>query len=146
LAGLEHYKMAGEALLRAKAAAGHGKWLETLKRIAIPQQRASEYRCQAAGWDKLPPGGSFALEEALAPLAEERGGAGEDAPPVPPAVTSQVAAVPVPALRPGMRYTSAGDSRRFGPALAAEVGRGGVPVECGESSPALPRFSFRPLL
>jgi hypothetical protein len=38
LASLEHYRKAGEALLKAKAAAGHGNWLEALKKTAIPQQ------------------------------------------------------------------------------------------------------------
>jgi hypothetical protein len=69
LASLEHYRKAGEALLKAKAAAGHGKWLGALKRTTIPQQRASEYMRLAAGWDKLPPGGSFALKEALRVIA-----------------------------------------------------------------------------
>jgi hypothetical protein len=71
-AGLEHYRKAGAALARAKAAAGHGSWLPALKRTGIPQQRASEYMRLAAGWDKLPPGGSFTLKEALAALAGPR--------------------------------------------------------------------------
>jgi hypothetical protein len=64
-ASLEHYRKAGQALLRAKAAAGHGRWLPALAKTSIPQQRASEYMRLAAGWDKLPPGGSFGLKEAL---------------------------------------------------------------------------------
>jgi len=63
---LEHYRKAGEALIRAKAAAGHGKWLKALKgQGAFSQQRASEYMRLAEGWGKLPPGGSFALKAAL---------------------------------------------------------------------------------
>ena len=77
-AGLEHYRKAGEALLKAKAAAGHGKWLPLLKdRSSISNQRASEYMRLSAGWDKLPPGGSFGLKEALRiidgrPAAQDR--------------------------------------------------------------------------
>jgi hypothetical protein len=37
-ASLEHYRKAGQALLKAKAAAGHGSWLKVLKRTGIPQQ------------------------------------------------------------------------------------------------------------
>jgi hypothetical protein len=71
---LEHYRKAGEALLRAKAAAGHGSWLKVLKeKCRIPQQRASEYMRLAEGWDKLPPGGSFALKEALRYASGEHG-------------------------------------------------------------------------
>jgi hypothetical protein len=74
--GLERYRRAGEALLKAKAAAGHGNWLEKLAKTGIPTQRASEYMRLAAGWHKLlaagygkfPPGGNFTLtlKEALA--------------------------------------------------------------------------------
>jgi hypothetical protein len=75
-ASLEHYRKAGEALLRAKAAAGHGNWLPALAKTSIPQQRASEYMRLAEGWDKLPPGGSFALKEALRLIAEPPRGDG----------------------------------------------------------------------
>jgi hypothetical protein len=71
-ASLEHYRKAGEALLRAKAEAGHGNWLDALAKTSIPQQRASEYMRLAEGWDKLPPGGSFALKEALRLIASDQ--------------------------------------------------------------------------
>jgi hypothetical protein len=71
-ASLEHYRKAGEALLKAKAAAGHGRWLKVLKEQArFSSQRASEYMRLAAGWGKLPPGGNFALKEALRVIAGE---------------------------------------------------------------------------
>jgi hypothetical protein len=63
---LEHYRKAGEALIRAKTAAGHGNWLKTLKEQAqFSQQRASEYMRLAAGWGNLPHGGSLTLKAAL---------------------------------------------------------------------------------
>jgi hypothetical protein len=71
-ATLEHYRRAGTALLKAKAAAGHGNWLKVLgAQCKIPQQRASEYMRLAERWDKLPPGGNFALKEALRLIAGE---------------------------------------------------------------------------
>jgi hypothetical protein len=71
-ASLEHYRKAGAALLKAKAAAGHGNWLQVLKAHGkIAQQRASEYMRLAEGWAKLPPGGNFALKEALRVIAGE---------------------------------------------------------------------------
>jgi hypothetical protein len=72
--GLEHYRRAGEALLKAKEAAGHGNWLAVLSRCKIPQQRASEYMRLAQGWGELPPGGSFTLKGALSALASKREG------------------------------------------------------------------------
>jgi hypothetical protein len=69
-AGLEHYRKAGDALLRAKAAAGHGRWLTVLReQCRIPQQRASEYMRLASGWGELPPGGDFSLKGALSYLS-----------------------------------------------------------------------------
>jgi hypothetical protein len=68
---LEHYRKAGAALLKAKAAAGHGNWLKVLKeQCRIPTQRASEYMRLAEGWDKLPTGGNSTLKGALGQLAE----------------------------------------------------------------------------
>jgi hypothetical protein len=64
-ATLEHFRRAGEHLNRAKAAAGHGKWLPLLLGSGIPSQRSSEYMRLAAGWDKLPPGGNLTLKAAL---------------------------------------------------------------------------------
>jgi hypothetical protein len=42
--GLEHFRAAGEALRKAKAACGHGKWLAWLKtNVRCSQQQASRY-------------------------------------------------------------------------------------------------------
>jgi hypothetical protein len=42
--GLEHYRAAGEALRKAKAQCGHGKWLAWLKaNVKFSQQQASRY-------------------------------------------------------------------------------------------------------
>jgi hypothetical protein len=79
--GLEHYRKAGEVLSKAKSAAGHGNWLPALKRTGIPQQRASEYMRLATGWDKLPPGGSFGLKEALALIEAASAAAASPLPP-----------------------------------------------------------------
>jgi hypothetical protein len=69
---LEHFRKAGEALRRAKTAAGHGRWLPLLnEQTDISHQRASEYMRLAAGWDKLPLNGSFTLKEALRLIAGE---------------------------------------------------------------------------
>src|SRR5205807_2439251 len=55
---------------------GHGRWLKVLReQTRLSTQRASEYMRLAEGWDKLPPGGTFALKEALALLV------GEEVPP-----------------------------------------------------------------
>jgi hypothetical protein len=66
---LEHYRLAGLAFKKAKAAAGHGKWLAALKRTGVSSQRASECMRLADGWEKLPPGGNFGLKGALALIA-----------------------------------------------------------------------------
>jgi hypothetical protein len=66
---LEHYRLAGLAFKKAKAAAGHGKWLTALKRTGVSSQRASECMRLADGWDKLPPDGNFGLKGALALIA-----------------------------------------------------------------------------
>ena len=60
-------------LARAKAGAGHGKWLPLLReRTGISQQRANEYMRLAAGLDKLPPGGN--LKDALRLLSDSSNG------------------------------------------------------------------------
>jgi hypothetical protein len=42
--GLEHYRRAGEALVKAKAQCGHGRWLPWLKaNVRFSQQQASRY-------------------------------------------------------------------------------------------------------
>jgi hypothetical protein len=104
---LEHYRKAGEALVRAKAAAGHGRWLPALEKTGIPQQRASEYMRLAEGWGKLPPGGTFTLKEALRLIGatEAQGGAGANGvAPEPMTATAQPPAWPAPAT-PTVRQT-----------------------------------------
>lgn len=82
--GLEHFRAAGEALLRAKGQCGHGKWLAWLKKnVRCSQQRASEYMRVAQNWDKLPPGGNLkdALRLLIDDVAEEEVAAPDPAPP-----------------------------------------------------------------
>jgi DNA adenine methylase len=86
VASLEHYRKAGLALAKAKEAAGHGNWLAALKQTGIGQQRASEYMRLAARWHKLPPGGDFALKEAIRLVADE-----PEPPPSPPTVPAEPA-------------------------------------------------------
>lgn len=48
LAGLGHFREAGEALLRAKGLCGHGKWLAWVdKRLAFSERRAERYMALA---------------------------------------------------------------------------------------------------
>jgi hypothetical protein len=100
---LEHYRRAGEALLRAKRAAGHGNWLKVLaQKCKIPQQRASEYMRLAEGWDKLPPGGNFTLKEALEVIPWKPINVRVEPPaaPRPPAQTIEVTPGPAPPGEP----------------------------------------------
>jgi hypothetical protein len=77
--GLEHFRAAGERLIRAKAQCGHGKWLAWLKaNVRFSQQRASEYMRLAEGWDKLPPGGN--LKDALRLLTDDSDDEGDSTP------------------------------------------------------------------
>jgi hypothetical protein len=81
--GLEHFRRAGEALLRAKAQCDHGKWLPWLRaNVKFSQQTASAYMRLAEGWGKLPAAGNFTLREALGVLSEPPPGEGhsDDAP------------------------------------------------------------------
>jgi len=66
--GLEHYKIAGDALIKAKELCAHGEWMSWLEANGIKQQRASECMRLADGWAKVPPGGSFTLKVALKAL------------------------------------------------------------------------------
>jgi hypothetical protein len=51
--GLEHFKRAGEALLKAKAQCGHGKWLKWQKEhITLDRTTAWRYMRIASEWDK----------------------------------------------------------------------------------------------
>lgn len=80
--GLEHFRAAGEALIRAKAECGHGNWLPWLEAsVSFSNQRASEYMRLAAGWGKLPPGGNFGLKEALAVIGTDPTRAPTESPP-----------------------------------------------------------------
>jgi protein gp37 len=104
--GLQHYRRAGDALLKAKAQCGHGEWLPWLKKHArFPQQRASEYMRLAAGWDKLPPGGNLALKAALDSISEadgRSGAGGQDA------AAERNAPGPDPGAPPGPGDSAAG--------------------------------------
>jgi hypothetical protein len=66
--GLEDYRQAGEVFRRAKALAGHGRWLAQLKERGFRQQRANECMRLARQWHKLPPGGDLTLKAALRDL------------------------------------------------------------------------------
>jgi hypothetical protein len=59
--GLEHFRAAGERLIRAKAACGHGRWLRWLRaNVRFSQQTASVYMRLAKHWAKLPVTGNLA--------------------------------------------------------------------------------------
>jgi hypothetical protein len=52
--GLEHFRAAGDALIRAKQQCGHGKWLKWLRaNVRFSQPTAWSYMRLASGWDKL---------------------------------------------------------------------------------------------
>jgi adenine-specific DNA-methyltransferase len=68
--GLERFRRAGEALLRAKARLGHGQWLPWLKKhVRFSYREASRYMRLAEGWDKLDTVSN--LTEGLRLLTEE---------------------------------------------------------------------------
>lgn len=72
--GLDHYRRAGAALLRAKEQVGHGNWKTWCEKyVKFPQQRASEYMRLAKYWGKIPPGGTLGLKAALRFIADELG-------------------------------------------------------------------------
>jgi hypothetical protein len=76
-AGLEHFRAAGEALLKAKKRCGHGRWLPWLKaNVKFSQQTASVYMRVAQDWDKLPAAGN--LRDALRLLTEVADGREEE--------------------------------------------------------------------
>ena len=69
--GLEHFRQAGEMLMKVRSRCPHGEWLKWLKaNVKFSQQRASEYMRLAEGWGKLPPGGS--LKESLRILVQDQ--------------------------------------------------------------------------
>lgn len=73
--GVGHFRRAGEALLKAKALVGHGKWLKWLKaNVSFSQQTANCYMRLAAA--KLPAAGN--LREALRYLSAEEGDEDEE--------------------------------------------------------------------
>jgi hypothetical protein len=69
--GLEHYRKAGEALLRAKAQCGHGRWLPWLeKSVRFSHETARRYmRLAESPEGKLQPGCN--LKDAVAVLAAD---------------------------------------------------------------------------
>src|SRR5262249_11052670 len=99
--GLEHYRKAGEALLRAKKAVGHGGWGPYLESVGIPHQWASEcMRLACADPSKLPPGGTLkGALEALTKLAVEEVAARlPHPPPEPTPKTTTVPSTSTPVL------------------------------------------------
>jgi hypothetical protein len=93
---LKHYRAAGDALLEAKAACGHGKWLKWLRaNVRFSQSMASRYMRVAARWAELEP--SSNLAGALRVLSE----ADDDAPEWPDAPEDEGRAGPggAPSLR-----------------------------------------------
>lgn len=73
---LEHARRAGELLLQAKAAVGHGGWLPWLAaNVKFSERTAQAYMRLAAGWDQLAKSAVVAdlpLRDALGLLAEPR--------------------------------------------------------------------------
>jgi site-specific DNA-methyltransferase (adenine-specific) len=68
--GLEHFRQAGEDLLKAKARCGHGKWLAWLKKsVKFTRQTAWNYLKVAENWDKCQTVGH--LQDALRLLTED---------------------------------------------------------------------------
>jgi site-specific DNA-methyltransferase (adenine-specific) len=68
--GLEHFRKAGEDLLKAKARVGHGKWLKWLKvSMKFSQPTAWNYMKLAENWDKLSTANN--LRDALRLLTED---------------------------------------------------------------------------
>jgi hypothetical protein len=121
--GLEHFRAAGEKLLKAKAQCGHGKWLPWLKaNVHFDRRTATNYmnlaRIPADKWETV---SQMGMREALRVLADD-GPAEEEAgdlvtvtihpvhvPPLPPTPTarpapppssSQPLATPAPESRP----------------------------------------------
>ncbi len=67
--GLEHYRRAGEDLIRAKAQVGHGKWLDwQAKHLGFSQETASGYMRLAENWTQIS-NGVANLRDALDKLA-----------------------------------------------------------------------------
>jgi hypothetical protein len=80
--GLDHFRQAGEMLLKAKEKCGHGMWLEWLsKNVRFSRMNANRYMCVAKEWDKC--NGALHLQDALRVLTEDadEGGLGEEHPP-----------------------------------------------------------------
>jgi hypothetical protein len=72
--GLGHYRAAGEALLKAKAQCGHGKWLDWLKaNVKFSGRTARDYIRLAENWEKLAAAANLrgALRLLSAPLDEQ---------------------------------------------------------------------------
>ena len=69
---LEHYKRAGDKLLKAKKQCGHGNWLKWLKgNVRFDQRSAWKYMHVAKNWSKLEPSSNLTLTEALRLLTAE---------------------------------------------------------------------------
>lgn len=73
--GLEHFRVAGDALLKAKAACGHGKWLPWLQQnVKFSGRTARHYMQVAKDWGKLATVANLGLRDALRLLAAEDAG------------------------------------------------------------------------
>jgi hypothetical protein len=68
--GLEHFRAAGEALLKAKRAVGHGNWGDWLKKnIRCDHSQACRYMKVAREWSNI--GAAPNLASALRALTED---------------------------------------------------------------------------
>jgi hypothetical protein len=68
--GLEHFRRAGEALLKAKAQCGHGRWMAWLeKNVRFSRQQAAAYMRVADRWHECK--GALHLTDALRILTQE---------------------------------------------------------------------------
>jgi len=81
---LEHFRSAGEALIRAKALCGHGRWLTWLKaNVRFSPRTAQAYMRVATHWDKCATAADLraALRQLTDDLPDEAGSTTADEPP-----------------------------------------------------------------
>ncbi len=115
--GLEHFRAAGEALLKAKERCGHGNWLAWLKaNVKFSRMNATRYMRVANEWSKC--NGALHLADALRLITddadEEQELPADDAAVAPECQTA-------PALVPGFVYLCVGEHRELG-TVTAEMG------------------------
>ena len=76
--GLEHFRVAGEALLKAKEQCGHGNWLPWLKEnVHFADRTARDYMRLARNWGRGNLADAANLRDALRALTEEDDDRGE---------------------------------------------------------------------